>query len=105
MVRAYVEDPLVFGDRVGPELNASALELAIVTNAEAGRITMPTLILQGGGDLIADPEGTRDLFDALGAKDKTLRVYEGLYHEVLNEPEKDRVLDDLVTWLDERVPA
>jgi alpha-beta hydrolase superfamily lysophospholipase len=105
VVRAYVDDPLVFHDRVGPELNAYALELAIVTNADAGRITLPTLILQGSGDLIADPEGTRDLFDALGAKDKTLRMYEGLYHEVLNEPEKDRVLDDLVAWLDERVPA
>jgi acylglycerol lipase len=103
VVRAYVEDPLVFGDRVGPDLNAYALELAIVTNTEAGRITLPTLILQGSGDLIADPEGTRDLFEALGAEDKTLLMFEGLYHEVLNEPEKDRVLDDLGAWLDDRV--
>jgi alpha-beta hydrolase superfamily lysophospholipase len=104
VVRAYIDDPLVFGDQVGPELNAYALELAIVTNADAGRIRLPTLILQGDADLIADPEGTRDLFEALGSMDKTLRVYEGLYHEVLNEPEKDRVLDHLVAWLAERAP-
>ena len=100
VVRAYEEDPLIFHDRVGPDLNAYALEAAIATNAGAGEIRVPTLILQGEGDPVADPAGTKDLFDMLGSADKTLRLYPELYHEVMNEPEKDQVLADLVSWLD-----
>jgi alpha-beta hydrolase superfamily lysophospholipase len=36
----------------------------------------------------------------VGSRDRTLRIYPGLYHEILNEPERDRVLDDLLRWLD-----
>jgi acylglycerol lipase len=35
----------------------------------------------------------------IGSSDKTVRVYDGLYHEILNEPEQDRVLDDMCAWL------
>lgn len=105
VVRAYVEDPLVFHDRVTPEANALALEAAIELNSRAGEITAPVLMLHGGSDLIADPQGARDLLEALGSEDSELKVYEGLYHEVMNEPEKDRVLDDVVAWLDAHVPA
>jgi alpha-beta hydrolase superfamily lysophospholipase len=105
VVEAYVSDPLVFYDRLPPEANAAALEAAIETNQSAPRITTPILVLHGGADRIADPEGTRDLFAALGSTDKRLEVYEGLYHEVMNEPERDRVLDDIVAWLDEHSPG
>jgi alpha-beta hydrolase superfamily lysophospholipase len=101
VVRAYEEDPLIFHDRVGPELNAYGLEAAIATNAGAGEIRLPVLILQGEGDPVADPAGTKELFEMLGSLDKTLRLYPELYHEVMNEPEKDQVLGDLVAWLDE----
>lgn len=104
VVEAYVSDPLVFYDRLPPEANAAALEAAIETNQSAPRITTPILLLHGSADRIADPEGTRDLFAALGSPDKRLEVYEGLYHEVMNEPERDRVLDDVVAWLHERTP-
>jgi alpha-beta hydrolase superfamily lysophospholipase len=40
-----------------------------------------------------------------GSPDLTLKVYEGLFHEPHNEPEKDDVLDDVVTWLDEHRTA
>jgi alpha-beta hydrolase superfamily lysophospholipase len=39
----------------------------------------------------------------VGSSDKTLTTYDGLYHEIFNEPEQDRVLDDLVAWLDAHV--
>jgi alpha-beta hydrolase superfamily lysophospholipase len=68
--------------------------------AEARRITLPLLIVQGGADRLVDPAGARMLCDAVGSSDRKLIVYEGLYHEVFNEPERDRVFADLQTWLE-----
>jgi len=100
VVQAYVDDPLVFADRVTPEANAAALEAAIEVNQSGRRLTMPVLMVHGGADAIADVEGARELFASIASPDKELIVYDGLYHEVMNEPEQDRVLDDVVGWLD-----
>ncbi len=99
-MQAYVDDPLVFADRVTPEANAAALEAAIEVNQSGRRLTMPVLMVHGGADAIADVEGARELFASIASPDKELIVYDGLYHEVMNEPEQDRVLDDVVGWLD-----
>ncbi len=41
----------------------------------------------------------------MGSRDKQLKLYEGLYHEILNEPERDQVMQDMIDWLDARVPV
>jgi alpha-beta hydrolase superfamily lysophospholipase len=102
--RAYDDDPLVFADRIPPEATAGALTGAVEANQGASRITLPVLVFHGELDQIADPEGARAFFDELGSADKRFRVHERLLHETMNEPEQDLVLDELVAWLDERVP-
>ena len=47
--------------------------------------------------------GARDAPERIGSSDKTLKAYQGLYHEILNEPEREQVLDDLCAWLSSRV--
>jgi len=101
--RAYDEDPLVFADRVPPEATAASLEAAIESYQAAPEITLPILVFHGTDDGIADPEGAKDFFDRLGSADKHWELYDGLRHETMNEPEQDRVLDDLVAWLDAHV--
>ncbi len=100
VVRDYVRDPLVYHGgipaRTGAEMNR-AMEL-IRQRMEA--LEVPLLIMHGTGDLLADPEGSRQLYDRAESGDKDLRLYEGLYHEILNEPEKAQVLADMVEWLD-----
>jgi acylglycerol lipase len=105
VVRAYVEDPMVFYDRVPPEANAAALAAAIEVNQSGPLITVPVLMVHGSADAIADVDGARELFAQLGSEDKELIVYDGLYHEVMNEPEQERVLADIVAWLDRHVPG
>lgn len=63
------------------------------------RLQMPVLVLQAGDDRIASADATRRLFPLLGTPQKQLIVYEGFFHEVLNEVKKAHVLNDLVTWL------
>lgn len=100
VVRAYVEDPLVFNDNVPPECTAAVLLSAQRAYAAAESVTLPVLLVHGGADPIALPAGSEEIRDALASEDKRLIVYEGLYHEVFNEPERDRVLGDVTGWLD-----
>jgi alpha-beta hydrolase superfamily lysophospholipase len=100
IVKAYVEDPLVFFREVPVECNAAGMEAGIAANQGAASITVPVFMAHGSEDQICDVEGAREFHDALGSSDKELVVYEGLFHEVMNEPERDRVLGDIVAWLD-----
>ncbi len=99
VVAAYVNDPLVFHGKTPARLAAEMLKTMQRVSAEAGKIMLPLMLVQGGEDKLVDPAGAQLLYDQVSSKDKTLKVYQGLYHEVFNEPERDRVLKDVETWL------
>jgi alpha-beta hydrolase superfamily lysophospholipase len=65
-------------------------------------IQQPLLILHGTGDVITDPLGAERLYRQARTRDKTLKLYEGLYHNLLDEPEKEQVMSDLISWLNAR---
>jgi acylglycerol lipase len=104
VVAAYVNDPLVFTGKATARLGAEMLKAMQRITAQANRIRLPVLILQGGADKLVDPAGARMLHDLVGSTDKTLKVYQGLYHEVYNEPEHEQVLRDVESWLETRLP-
>jgi lysophospholipase len=62
-------------------------------------LRLPTLILHGTGDRLVSLAANRPVYQAIGARDRSLKVYEGLYHEVFNEPERATVIGDLLRWL------
>jgi len=62
-------------------------------------LKLPLLVLSGTGDKIVNPAGAELVVRLAGSTDKTLKTYDGLYHEVFNEPEKELVLGDLADWL------
>jgi acylglycerol lipase len=102
VVRAYIDDPLVYTGKTTARMGAEILAAMKVVTAEADKITLPLLILHGSEDRLADPDGARMLYETVGAADKTLKIYDGLHHEIYNEPEHALVLDDVQAWLDER---
>jgi alpha-beta hydrolase superfamily lysophospholipase len=98
LASAYDEDPLVFHNvtaRWFTEAKA-AQERAL---ARASSITMPLYVVLGTGDRIAKCEATRVFFDRVSSRDKTWDAREGLYHEVLNEPEWRGIADELAQWI------
>ncbi|MFY9588895.1 MAG: alpha/beta fold hydrolase [Actinomycetota bacterium] len=100
VVKAYVDDPLVFNDNVPPECTAAVMLAAQRAFAAAPTVTIPSLLVHGGADPIATSEGSQTMHDELASADKSLKIYDGLYHEIFNEPERDEVLGDVIAWLD-----
>lgn len=100
VVEAFRNDPLVFHDRFPVRTGSEILRAAKRIQTDAERMTLPMLVLHGTGDYVTDPQGSRMLVARAHSTDKTLQLYEGLYHEIFSEPERQQVLDDLLAWLD-----
>ena len=99
-VQAYIDDPLVYSGKTTARLACEFLKAMQRVSAEASGIMMPALIVHGGADRVVDPDGAQMLHSALGSTDKTLTIYDGLYHEIHNELEHPQVLADISAWLD-----
>ncbi len=100
VVAAYDSDPLVYRGKV-PVGMVTAMSRAVARiNRDAFDIRLPLLIVHGTADELCDIEGSRDFYAAVGSLDRTLKEYEGLAHEVLNEPEKATVLWDIRDWIE-----
>lgn len=98
VVRKYVEDPMVHKvatARWFTEYRRAQDE----TMRMAERLTLPCLILQGGADGIIDPSVATEFYKRVASSDKTLKVYDGFYHESLNEIGKETVFADIDGWL------
>ncbi|MDX9863430.1 MAG: alpha/beta hydrolase [Anaerolineaceae bacterium] len=100
VVDKYDSDPLNYRGGVPARTGGEMNRIIKFINANMEKITLPILIMHGTADRLADPQGSKDLYARVQSADKTLKLYEGFYHEILNEPEKDQVLADMVQWLD-----
>lgn len=103
VVAAYLADPLVSRVKTSARLAAAMLRASRRVSEHAGAIELPLLTVQGADDRLVPASGVRRVFDRFGSRDKTLRVYDGVHHEVFNEPERAAVLDDLQGWLEARI--
>ncbi len=105
VVKAYVTDPLVYTGKMTARLSAEMLKAMQRVTAEAAKITLPILILNGGSDRLVDPAAARMLYARISSPDKKLIIYDGFYHEVYNEPEREQPLSDVETWLNNHLPG
>lgn len=99
VVKAYVNDPLVFHGKTPSRLAAELLVAMQRISADARKITLPFITMQGTADRLVSPTDAKFLYDSASSQDKTLKIYPGLYHEIFNEPERTVVLKDVETWL------
>jgi alpha-beta hydrolase superfamily lysophospholipase len=101
VVTAYVNDPLVH-DRTSLGLGKAALTAIDLCFTHAKEFRPPLLIMHGKADRLTYPSGSEDFAKLAGAtnKDVTLKLWEGLYHEIHNEPEQKEVFKVMVEWLD-----
>ncbi|NLU64083.1 alpha/beta hydrolase [Rhodococcus sp. HNM0563] len=103
VVAAYQADPLVHHGLVPAGIARVLIDNEQSLPQRLPSLTLPVLVLHGTADALADPAGAQLIADRAGSQDLTLKLYDGLFHEVFNEPENDRVLGDLVDWLRPRI--
>jgi len=104
-VRILNSDPLTLNE-VQPAKTVAALVRANERlRREFPRITLPVLILHGTADRATMASGSQLFFDTAGSTDKTLKLYDGHYHDLLNDVGKETVLADIRAWIDRRIGA
>jgi acylglycerol lipase len=99
VVDAYNHDPLVFRTPIRARLGAEMLTAMDRVEAGLPGLRIPLLVMQGTADGLVDPGCGPHVYERAGSADKTLKMYDGLWHEIFNEPERDHVLDDLASWV------
>jgi alpha-beta hydrolase superfamily lysophospholipase len=102
VVLDYQNDPLNWPGKLPARTLGEIMRAMDTVPRDAAALRVPLLLLHGGDDRLCPPEGSRKVYARAGSADKTLKVYDGLYHEIFNEPEQAVVLDDLAAWLAER---
>lgn len=102
VVRAYEEDPLVYRGKLPARTVAEIADAVARFPDGAGRITLPLLTMGSPQDTIVEFAGAELVHERAGSADKTFHRYDGFAHELLNEPERARVMGDILAWLDAR---
>ncbi|KAF7047565.1 hypothetical protein CFC21_056476 [Triticum aestivum] len=102
-LRVKYSDPLVFTGSIRVRTGYEILRLTAYLQQHLRRVTVPLLVLHGADDMVTDPEGSRRLHREASTPDKAIRLYDGLLHDLLIEPEKEVVLGDIVDWLSPRI--
>ncbi|PIE37424.1 MAG: hydrolase [Gammaproteobacteria bacterium] len=105
VVAEYVNDPLVHHGKVSARLVSELFDKMAVAREQAAAIELPMLILHGGDDPMTAPEGSQFLNDTISSKDKTLRIYKGLFHEVFSEDQALDIYAEVYQWLDQHLDA
>ena len=104
VVKAYVEDPLVHNLGT-PRLGTVFLATIDWTNAHAADLALPCLIIQGSADRLSDPAASRAFSEKVTRDDIEFLEYEGGYHELFNDLDREKVLADVEAWLQSRLQA
>jgi acylglycerol lipase len=104
-VAAYRLDPAVFHGPIKGRIGSEIVRHGRLALAEADRIGVPLLILHGKADRLTQPGASGELQRALHDRDATLLLYDDGPHELFHDALRERATDDLLAWLDARLPA
>jgi lysophospholipase len=100
VVAAYRDDPLVYTGKMTAGIGAALIGAMQRFPARYAELRLPILLQHGTADQLADIAGSRRLEAGAVNAEITTHYYEGLYHEIFNEPEQEAVLADTIAWLD-----
>jgi alpha-beta hydrolase superfamily lysophospholipase len=103
VIEALNADPLIAHETEPTQTVAELVRADERLGAAFSEITLPVLILHGTADRAARASGSQAFFDAVGSTDKTLKLYDGVYHDPLNDEGKERVMADITAWIDARL--
>jgi alpha-beta hydrolase superfamily lysophospholipase len=98
-------DPLNYHGRVLARTGAEIISACQRIQGRLDVLSLPFLVFHGTADALTSPDASRHLYDVAPSDEKTIHLYDGLYHETFNEPERETVLQDVTAWLSRRIEA
>jgi acylglycerol lipase len=105
VVQAMNADPLIAHETQPTQTLAEMVRADDRLRHEFRLITLPVLILHGTADQATKPSGSKRFYEMAGSQEKTLKLYDGAFHDLLNDVDKDVVMADILTWIDARLAA
>lgn len=103
VVQAMNDDPLIANETEPTKTVAEMARADERLRKEFPLITLPLLILHGTGDRATRPSGSKFFYDNAASADKTLKFYEGYFHDLLNDTGKETVMSDIKGWIGTRL--
>jgi alpha-beta hydrolase superfamily lysophospholipase len=103
VVEALENDPLIAHEVQPTHTVAEMVRADERLKKEFPLITLPVLILHGTDDKVTKPSGSQLFYDTAGSTDKTLKLYEGHVHDLLNDIDKEKVMADITGWINARL--
>ena len=100
-IEKYDNDPLINKNTLTAKLLVEFSNSMDSVKQSAAVIKLPLLIMHGSADKLTAPSGSQWLFDNVASTDKSIKHYEGLYHEIFNEPEGPKIYQEVIEWLDQ----
>ena len=104
VVDNYKKDPLNYNGKVMAATAARLFRIRKLVEENASKIIEPVMFLHGGDDRLASVSGSIAVYESVSSEDKTIKIYDGCRHEILNDFRQDEVLEDIRKWMLERVP-
>lgn len=99
----YKKDPLNDAGIMRGSLAMLMITTGRTLRARAHELTLPLCVMHGGDDKLTPISGSHAIYNGAGSQDKTLKIYEGMRHELINEREKGTVIADMLAWFEARL--
>lgn len=103
VVQALMDDPLVAHEVQPTRTVAEMVRVDERLRRDFPLFKLPLLIIHGTKDSVARPEGSQEFYDRAGSADKTLKLYDGYFHDPLNDLGKEAVMADIRAWIEKRI--
>ncbi|KAL5545354.1 hypothetical protein UlMin_009138 [Ulmus minor] len=100
---AKYSDPLVYTGSIRVRTGYEILRIASFLQQNLRNLRVPFLVLHGTTDKVTDPVASQKLYEEASSKDKSIRLLEGLLHDLLFEPEREDIMMDIIKWLNDRL--
>lgn len=104
VVDAYIKDPLAH-DKTSLSFAKAALQAIDFSFSHAAQFEAPLLIMHGAADRLTYPRGGQSFMRLVASKDAVFKTWDGLYHELHNEPEQKEVIRAMLQWMEARLPG
>ena len=102
-VQKYLQDPLVYTEAIPARTGYELLQLMNYIQGNASEFNLPLLLIHGSDDGLTNPKGSELLFENAKSADKTLKIFPGGYHELINDLDRDEVMNLIVSWIEIRL--